>query len=149
MSNTIMFFIDHVVIVSIDTRPVPRVPEAERIEVNRLSYGNDGIIYVNSITSAIWKPRMSSGALGLLEPAQTEGRITIDAASYFLSKIELTKGQAPTMAAWRKGLFIAYTPIFDFRFDAAQSFGLPRDRTVVMGATNRGLGSGLRLQDHE
>ena len=120
----------HVVIVSIDTRPVPRVPEAERIEVNRLSYGNDGIIYVKAHFGYMETPNVP-GALGLLEPAQTEGRITIDAASYFLSKIELTKGQAPTMAAWRKGLFIATSYL---TADAAQSFGLPRDRTVVMGA---------------
>jgi len=47
------------------------------------------------------------GVLRLLDPAQTEGTIAIDDASYFLSKLELTKGTAPTMARWRKQLFIA------------------------------------------
>ena len=67
-------------------------------------------------------------ALRLLDPTQTEGPIVIDEASYFLSKLELTKGTAPTMAPWRKRLFIAtsYSTA-----DAAEYFGLPRDRTVM------------------
>jgi KUP system potassium uptake protein len=40
-------------------------------------------------------------ALRLLDPDQTEGPITVDEASYFLSKIELTVGEKPTMVAWR------------------------------------------------
>jgi hypothetical protein len=51
-------------------------------------------------------------------------------ASYFLSKLELTRGTAPTMAKWRKRLFIA-TSIFST--DASVYFGLPPDRTVIMG----------------
>ena len=43
----------------------------------------------------------------------------------------LKKGPAPTMAAWRKHLFIATSHI---TADAAEHLGLPRDRTVVMGS---------------
>ena len=50
---------------------------------------------------------------------------------YFLSKIELTKGDAPTMARWRKRLFIATSYL---TADAAEYFGLPRDRSVIMGS---------------
>jgi KUP system potassium uptake protein len=63
--------------------------------------------------------------------AETEGQIAIDDASYFLSKLELRAGSAPTMAAWRKRLFVATSYI---AADAAEYFGLPSDRTVVMGA---------------
>jgi KUP system potassium uptake protein len=61
---------------------------------------------------------------------QTEGPIAIGHASYFLSKLELVKGTAPTMASWRKRLFIAtsYSTA-----DAAEYFGLPLDRTVIIG----------------
>ncbi|MCC3332994.1 KUP/HAK/KT family potassium transporter [Nocardia abscessus] len=52
-------------------------------------------------------------------------------ASYFLSKIELKKGDAATMAAWRKRLFIATSFVTS---DAADYFGLPRERTVIMGS---------------
>jgi KUP system potassium uptake protein len=55
----------------------------------------------------------------------------VDEASYFLSKIELRVGDAPGMARWRKRLFVATS---DITADAAEYFGLPRDRTVIMGS---------------
>jgi hypothetical protein len=55
-------------------------------------------------------------------------------ASYFLSKIELRPGAEPTMALWRKRLFIATSYI---TADAAEHFGLPRERTGHHGLTHR------------
>jgi KUP system potassium uptake protein len=69
--------------------------------------------------------------LRAVDPALTEGPLDLDEASYFLSKIQLTRGTAPTMAVWRKRLFIATSYI---TADAAEHFGLPRGRTVIMGA---------------
>jgi KUP system potassium uptake protein len=69
--------------------------------------------------------------LGLLEPTKTEGSIAIDGASYFLSKLELTKGEAPTMPAWRTNVFIATSKL---SADAAESFCLPRDQTLIVGS---------------
>jgi len=71
------------------------------------------------------------GALALLDPDATEGRLDLDEATYFLSKIELQAGDQPTMAAWRKHLFIATAGI---AADAADSFNLPRERTIIMGS---------------
>ena len=70
-------------------------------------------------------------ALRRLEPTKTEGLIAIDDASYFLSKIELTKGGAPSMPAWRQNLFIAKSKL---SADSAESFCLPPDRTMIMGS---------------
>ncbi|MER5603503.1 hypothetical protein [Streptomyces sp. NPDC002265] len=67
----------------------------------------------------------------MLEPARTEGPLQFEQASYFLSKIDLRRGKTPTMAPWRKRLFIATSYI---TADAAEYFGLPRDRTVIMGS---------------
>ena len=69
--------------------------------------------------------------LRLLEAAEIERPIDVDDASYFLSTIELRRGDAPTMARWRKHLFLATSRI---TADAAEYFGLPRDRTVIMGS---------------
>ncbi|MFE3289985.1 potassium transporter Kup [Rhodococcus sp. NPDC059234] len=121
---------DHVVIMSIDTLPVPRVPDEERTEVDDLGHAEDGIIHVTAHFGYMEKPNVPD-ALRLLDPAQTEGPIAIDDASYFLSKIELKKGTAPTMAPWRKRLFIATSHI---TADAAEFFGLPGDRTVIIGS---------------
>lgn len=70
-------------------------------------------------------------ALRLVDPAETEGRIDIDNASYFLSKVEVVAGPKPTMALWRKRLFIATTHMAG---DSPGYFGLPLERTVIVGA---------------
>lgn len=121
---------EHVVIVSIEVQPVPRVPDSERTEIDALGYSDDGIIEVTARYGYMESPNVPR-ALRLLDPAQTEGPISVDGASYFLSKIELKVGPERTMARWRKHLFIATSHITG---DAAEYFGLPGHRTVIMGA---------------
>jgi KUP system potassium uptake protein len=121
---------EHVVIMSLTTEPVPRIPAHERITVDDLGYADDGIVHVIARFGYLETPDVP-GALHLLEPDATEGQLQLDQASYFLSKIELRVGAAPTMAPWRKRLFVATSYI---TADAAEYFGLPRDRTVIMGS---------------
>jgi KUP system potassium uptake protein len=121
---------EHVVIVAIETEPVPRVPEDQRVMVNDLGYGDDGITHVTVKFGYMEMPDVPA-ALALLDPAESEGPLDLDKASYFLSKIELRRGKAPTMAGWRKQLFLATSLI---TADAAEYFGLPRDRTVIIGS---------------
>jgi KUP system potassium uptake protein len=120
----------HVVILSLETLPVPRVPEEERTQIDDLGYRRDGIIHVNARYGYMETPNVPH-TLGLLDPQETEGEISVGEASYFLSKMELTKGDAPTMPQWRKRLFIATSYL---TADAAEYFGLPLGRTVVMGS---------------
>ncbi|MGW1912648.1 potassium transporter Kup [Streptomyces sp. NPDC002076] len=121
---------DQVVILSLATEPVPRVPADQRIVVDDLGYADDGIIHVTARFGYMETPDVP-GTLAMLDPSRTEGPLHLDQASYFLSKIELRRGKAPTMAPWRKRLFIATSYI---TADAAEYFGLPRDRTVIMGS---------------
>jgi KUP system potassium uptake protein len=121
---------DHVVIVAVATLPIPRVPPSERTAVDSLGYADDGITHVTARFGYLETPDVI-GALGMLDPAQTEGELDLARASFYLSKIELRAGDAPSMARWRKRLFIATSHL---TADAAQHFGLPRDRTVVMGS---------------
>jgi KUP system potassium uptake protein len=120
----------HVVVMSIDTVPVPRLPDDERITIDELGYKRDGIIHVNACYGYMERPNIPA-ALRLLDPAHTEGHIDVDTASYFLSKLELTAGDERTMSAWRKRLFIATSYI---TADAAGYFKLPLDRTVIIGS---------------
>ncbi|MEV6512433.1 potassium transporter Kup [Streptomyces sp. NPDC051642] len=120
---------EQVVILSIETEPVPRVPADRRIVVDGLGYADDGIIHVTARFGYMETPDVP-GTLAMLDPADTEGPLLLDQASYFLSTIDLRRGPAPTMAPWRKRLFIATSHI---TADAAEHFGLPRDRTIIMG----------------
>ncbi|WP_083913673.1 potassium transporter Kup [Nocardia concava] len=119
-----------VVILTIHTEPIPRVPVAQRISLDHLGYADDGIIHVTATYGYMETPDVPA-ALRLLDPAETEGALDLARASFFLSKIELRTGDAPTMARWRKRLFIATSHI---TADAAEYFALPRDRTVTMGS---------------
>ncbi|MEV4532791.1 KUP/HAK/KT family potassium transporter [Asanoa sp. NPDC049518] len=121
---------EHVLILSIETETVPYVPDSERIEVDDLGFAEDGIVHVIARYGYIETPNVPA-ALALIEPDRTEGVASLGDASYFLSKIELTRGDAATMAGWRKRLFIATSYV---TADAAEYFGLPRERTVIMGS---------------
>jgi KUP system potassium uptake protein len=119
-----------VLILSIETDTVPFVSDSERIELDDLGFAGDGIVHVVARYGYIETPNVPA-MLALLDPDRTEGLVSLDGASYFLSKIELTRGDAPTMAGWRKRLFIATSYV---TADAAEYFGLPRERTVIMGS---------------
>jgi KUP system potassium uptake protein len=121
---------DLVMILSIETLPVPRVPASRRTAVDDLGYTDDGITHVTAWFGYMETPDIL-GVLRALDPAVTEGQLDLAQASFFLSKIQLTSGEAPTMARWRKRLFIATSHL---TADAAQHFGLPRERTVIMGS---------------
>ncbi|MDT7796566.1 MAG: system potassium uptake protein [Mycobacterium sp.] len=121
---------DHVVIVTIDTLSIPRVADSERIDIDPLGDAHDGIIHVTARFGYMETPDVRH-ALRALEPTKTEGSISIDDASYFLSTIDLVKGDEPSMPAWQTNLFIATAHL---SADAADSFCLPRDRTLIMGS---------------
>lgn len=120
----------HVVILSIETEPVPRVSDEQRMDVDPLGFNKDGIFHVTAKFGYMEASDVPA-ALRLLDTDQTEGELDLDEASYFLSKLELVPGDEPTMAQWRKRLFIATSYL---TADAADYFHLPHDQTVVMGS---------------
>ena len=121
---------EHVVILSIETSPVPHVPPADRLVIDDLGYTDDGITHADARFGYMDGPNVPA-VLRLIEQAEIECPLEVDEASYFLSTIELRRGDAPGMSRWRKRLFLATAGI---SADAAEYFGLPRDRTVIMGS---------------
>ena len=120
---------EHVLIVSVETQPVPRVPDAERVTVEDLGYPDHGIFYVVVRVGYMERPDVPA-ALRLVDPALVAGPVDVDHATYFLSDVSLRAGLDPTMAPWRKRLFIAISRMTS----DAEYFGLPMDRTVIIGA---------------
>jgi KUP system potassium uptake protein len=121
---------EQVVIVTIVTLPIPRAHDSERVEVDPLGRTDDGIIHVTARFGYMETPDVPR-TLRVLEPTKTEGSISIDDASYFLSKIDLVKGDEPSMPAWQTNLFVATAHL---SADAAEFFCLPQDRTLIMGS---------------
>jgi len=121
---------EHVVILTIETMPVPYVALADRLVIDDLGSKDDGVTHVGARFGYMDKPDVPE-VLRLVETADIECPLEVDQASYFLSTIELRRGDVPGLARWRKGLFLATSRI---AADAAEYFGLPRDRTIIMGS---------------
>ena len=121
---------EHVLILAIETMPVPHIPAAERIAVNDLGYKDDRIVYVTARFGYMDQQNVP-GLLPLIRQADIESPLDDDRLSYFLSRIELARGNTPGMSRWRKRLFIATSRI---TADAAEYFQLPRERTLVVGS---------------
>jgi KUP system potassium uptake protein len=120
---------ENVVIVSVQTLRVPHVPEEERVTVDDLGYRDDGLTHVTvryGFQDTIDIPRTLR-----LAAARMESEVDLDAVSYFISRITIVPTDAPGMARWRKKLF---TAIARNAANPVAYFGLPDDRTVVMGS---------------
>ena len=121
---------EHVLILSIETKPVPHIPPTERVVVDDLGYKDDRIIHITARFGYMDLTNVP-GLLPLIREAELESPLHDEKLSYFLSRIELHLGDTPGLSRWRKRLFLATSRI---TADATESFQLPGDRTVVMGS---------------
>ena len=121
---------DRVVIVSARAASVPYVDPAERLHVDDLGYDDDGIYHL-TVRYGFSEPPDIPQALGQArDEGRLDPRIDVAAASYFLSRASLRSTSAPGMPRWRKLLFVT---LAHNAANPADYFGLPADRTVVMG----------------
>jgi KUP system potassium uptake protein len=121
---------EHVVILTIETQPVPHVKPADRLSIDELGYHDDGITHATARFGYMDRtdvPRV----LRQIQKQDIEFELDPSSASYFLSKVELLPGDAEDMARWRKHVFLALTHV---AADAAEYFHLPRERTLIVGA---------------
>jgi KUP system potassium uptake protein len=121
---------EHVLILSIETMPVPHVPAAGRIAIDDLGYKDDRIIHVTARFGYMDQASVPA-LLPLIRKADIESPLDDGDLSYFVSTISLRLGNAPGMSRWRKRLFLATSRL---TADAAEHFRLPRERTVIMGS---------------
>jgi KUP system potassium uptake protein len=121
---------EHVVILSVETLPVPHVPAEDRLQVDDLGFKQDRISHVTARFGYLDQTDVP-GLMQQIRDTDPEHPVD-DRPSYFISRIELVAGQIPDMSRWRKRLFIATSRI---TADAAESLHLPRDQTVSMGSS--------------
>jgi KUP system potassium uptake protein len=121
---------ESVVIVTVETARVPHVPRARRIVVDELGYEDDGILHL-TIHYGFQDDQNVPAALHQAVDQGLEVDIDIDNATYFISKITIVRGDDPSMAKWRKSVFLALS-----RTSASpvEVFGLPEPRIVTMGS---------------
>jgi len=120
-----------VLILSVETQPMPHVPVEDRLQIDDLGYKQDRIVHVTARFGYLDQTDVPA-LMQLIHDAEIDSPLHDGRLSYFISRIELVQGNTPGMSRWRKRLFIATSRI---TADAAESLRLPRDRTVSMGSS--------------
>ena len=121
---------ESVVIVSIETLKVPYAPKDERIVIDDLGFTDDGISHVTA-RFGFQDDHDVPQTLALCASEGLESDIDVEGASYFLSQISVVPRGRSGMRKWRKRLFATMSRNSASPVDY---FGLPVDRTVVVGA---------------
>jgi KUP system potassium uptake protein len=120
------------VIVSLVAANVPHVTRDQRLVIDDLGHADDGIVHISAhfgfqdrqdLPDVLRQARE-------LSPELSEATDP-DTALYYLSRITIERGDDPGMRTWRKRLFIG---LAHNAASPAASFGLPTDRTIVMGS---------------
>jgi KUP system potassium uptake protein len=122
----------HVIIVWAKAENVPHVDAPDRIAADDLGYADDGLVHLTFRHGFFDTPDIPAALDQAVEEGKLEGRVDAAAVSYFLSRGSLRRTQAPGMSRWRKSLFLA---LANNAGNPAELFGLPTDRTVIMGST--------------
>jgi KUP system potassium uptake protein len=121
---------ERVVIVTVLSENVPRVPRGERLAVDELGFSDDGIVHL-SARFGFQDDQNLPELLREAEQRSEELDLGTEPPSFFLSHIIIERGARPGMSTWRKRLFIG---LAHNAANPATYFKLPIDRTVVMGS---------------
>jgi KUP system potassium uptake protein len=122
---------EHVVIVSAHAQNVPHIPAEEQLAVDDLGYAEDGIAHLAIRYGFADTPDIPAALRLAAAQESEEVHVDPDSASYFVSRATLRHIEAPGMRRWRKRLFLA---LAHNAANPADYFGLPPDRTIVMGS---------------
>ncbi len=122
---------EKVVIVSVDTVSIPHVETFDRCAVEVLGHGRFKIVHLTARFGYHDKLNIPGALAEARKQGLLERNLDLEHASYFVSRITITPTDDPEMRRWQKNLFIAMALNAS---SAIEHFGLPGDRTVIMGS---------------
>jgi KUP system potassium uptake protein len=122
---------EKVVIASLDQVSIPHVDPADRFEVKKLGPGKFRVLHV-TVRVGYQDNFPVPAALALARKrGLLERNLDLEHASYLVSRMTISETNDKVMNKWRKKLFTAMARNAESPIDA---FGLPRERTVMMGS---------------
>jgi KUP system potassium uptake protein len=122
---------EKVVIVSVDTVSIPHVELFDRCAVEVLGHGRFKVVHLTVRYGYGDKLDIPDALVQARKQGLLERNLDIEHASYFVSRITITPTDDAGMQGWQKNLFIAMARNAS---SAIEHFGLPGDRTVIMGS---------------
>jgi KUP system potassium uptake protein len=122
---------DKVLIVSVETMSVPNCDEADRFDVELLGHGRFRIYHVTARIGYQDKPDIPEALKLCRKRGLLERNLDLEHASYIVSRMTIAPTDAPGMHRWGKKIFITMARN---AADPIEHFGLPSERTVIMGS---------------
>jgi KUP system potassium uptake protein len=121
---------EHAIILSLENLPTPRIGPGDRLEIDHLGYEDDGITFVRAKYGYADHYDVPA-VVRQIAQAGVESPIDARDTSFYLSRVELKRGEDPGMSSWRKRLFLVTALV---SAEPADYFQLPRDRTITLGS---------------
>jgi KUP system potassium uptake protein len=122
---------EKVVIVRADTVSIPHVETFDRCAAEVLGHGRFKVMHLTARFGYHDTLNIPEVLVQARKQGMLERNLDLEHASYFVSRITITLTDDPEMPTWRKNLFIAMARNAS---SAVDHFGLPGDRTVIMGS---------------
>jgi KUP system potassium uptake protein len=122
---------EKVVIVSVDMVSIPHVESPARFMVQMRGCGVFKVLHLTMRVGYLDRLDVPEALVLARKEGLLQRNLDLEHASYFVSRIAIAFTDAPGMARWRKKLFIAMARNATSPID---HFGLPGDRTVMMGS---------------
>lgn len=123
---------ERVIVLTLETAPAPHLPPGGILEFVNPGDKNDGIVQVTVTFGYMDTPDVPKAMRAIDESGALDFKVSAYSSTYYLSHIELVRGQDNGMARWQKVLFIALTHVAS---NPAVYFKLPQERAVVLGST--------------
>ena len=112
------------VLLHIRTEDIPRVPNSEKVDVERLG---GGFSRITAHYGFMEEPKIDN----ILALSREQGlEIKAEEASFFLGREKLSMGEKPRMRPWRSSLFSFMSRN---AMDSSSFFGIPPDRIIEVG----------------
>ena len=113
-----------VAILHFKTENVPRVPNLEKVETEKIG---GGFLQIIARQGFMEQPKIDT----ILTLAHEQGlNFKLEEASYYLGREKLSIGPDPVMRGWRSNLFIFLSRN---SMDAASFFDIPPERIIEVG----------------
>jgi KUP system potassium uptake protein len=122
---------ERVVVLSVQTGRTPHVPAADRVVIDDLGDGGDGIHHVTARFGYMDEPDVPAALQLAADRGGPLAAVDLDEVAYFVSRITIARTDAPGMARWRKRLFVALAKT---AASPIEYFRLPIEQTVTVGS---------------
>ena len=114
-----------IAILHFQTEDIPRVPNFEKIDAEKLSLS--GFYRITAHHGFMETPKIEA----ILALAREKGvEFKLENTSFFLGRVKLIIGDKPKMSLWRSNLFIFLSKN---SMDASSFFGIPSDQVIEVG----------------